>query len=139
MSATTFRVRRGDVACAHAGGIIEALRKGETVAGTAYADDYRRLNGGVDRVLDAIDALVRAELPAVQCAHLRWARGERLWVWSLGEPEGVAYFPQQEPETGVGMFPRQELGSRVVQWQATTGPSRGRPVRHGPATGRSRT
>ena len=28
---------------AHAAGVIEALRKGETIAGTAYADDYRRL------------------------------------------------------------------------------------------------
>jgi hypothetical protein len=97
MSLATW-VRRGDDPRAHAGSLIEALRKGETVWCTAYRRRHHRLDDRVDRILHAIHALVAAEVPAVQCGRLHYRGGERVWVWSLGEPTGVAYFPRQQPE-----------------------------------------
>jgi hypothetical protein len=107
MSSTTW-VRRFDDPRAHAEGIIDAVAKGETVLRTAYASanrrpwpgrhrkGLRRLDG-VDPVLHAIHALVSAELPAVQCSRLHYRGGERVWVWSLAEPQGVAFWPRQKP------------------------------------------
>jgi hypothetical protein len=92
-----FWVRRGSDAHDEAGRVIEALRRDETVSCIGYRGSHNRLDHRVDRVLRDIEVLVRAELPAVQCNPYQRGR-ERVWVWSLGEPEAVAFWPRQEPE-----------------------------------------
>lgn len=108
---------------AHAAGVIEALRKGETIAGTAYADDYRRLDGGVDHVLHALDALVRPSYPRRSAPTYVGTVASASGCGSLGEPEAVGYAPRQEAErleveielqgafpTPAERFPRREFG-----------------------------
>lgn len=107
--------------------LIEALRRGETGSCIGYKRSHHRHDDRVDRLLRAIDELVRAELPTVQCSRLHHGDAERLWVWSRGEPEGVAFWPRQEPEEGVALFPQHERGSEMSSGDLPPGPvNRGR-------------
>jgi hypothetical protein len=96
---TPFRVTKSSNPRAAAQRVVEGLVKGETtVSCTAYG--RRRLRGhDVEAVLHAIHAFVLAELPAVKLGYAHFPGGERLWVWSLGEPTPVAFWPRQQPET----------------------------------------
>jgi hypothetical protein len=100
MSSTAIRISRHSDPRVYARRIIQALAKGETASCTAYVGDHRRLGGGVDHILHAIDALVLAEIPAAQSSgSMHFPGGETVWVWSLGEPTPVAFWPRQQPET----------------------------------------
>jgi hypothetical protein len=94
--------------------VIGAVAKGETASCIGYhSPNHHPLDervSVVDHVLHEIDVLVKAELPAAQCNRYERPDGERVWVWSLGEPEGVAFWPRQKPEEGVAYFPQGELG-----------------------------
>lgn len=119
MRSPAFRIREGTNPRTYARRIRELVAKGDTVLGVAYAP-------GVDGVLEAIDALVLAELPEARSTHLHWHDGERTWLWSLGEPKGVAFLPRRESENldveielqgalprPAERFPQQEFGWRV--------------------------
>lgn len=90
--------------------LVGALSKGKTASCIGYRRSHHRLDDSIDRTLNAIDLAVTAALPAVQCSRYQRPDGERVWVWSLGEPKGVAFFPRQDPEVGIAYFPQGELG-----------------------------
>jgi hypothetical protein len=113
-----LRIKRGTEPRKPARRLIDALSKGETGACVAYRRSHNRSHDRVDAVLAAIDDLVRADFPDVECAPLHYGDEERLWVWSLGEPEGFAFWPRQKPEEGVALFPKHEPGSQEVEWRA---------------------
>jgi len=87
-----LRISRRTKPSAAALRLIDALAKGETAAVTAYGR-------GIDPLLHEIDSLVRAQVPTVSSGHLHRPDGERLWLWWLGEPQAVGYYPRQQPAT----------------------------------------
>jgi hypothetical protein len=104
--------------------VVQALRSGaETATCTGYGRSHHRRDGGVagvDHILHNIDVLVRMELPEVQCIHFHRPDGERLWIWSIAEWSGVAFFTR-DAVPGHAYFPDGTRGGDAVWVQDADG------------------